>query len=461
MAFIAAALSIWPDEEPGNRLVQNHLLVFLVLRNAQVEDHVRAVEARLDGAEIVLRGGFAHARLGPVRQFLELRNAVGVEAGLADGDVDIRLRRLLHIGEEGVGGFLDLGVGLGVDAAAPAAERCERRMVDAVDRVRAGVLGAGFKLAGVAVQHLFRTRQDRRADLVDDLRRCRVDGERADIAPVDRQGATAGDKQAARVADIEVDFVRRAVFRRLLEDVERLAEGLVIDQRLHRARVEERALAGALRLDEAARDRGDEPVGLRIALLRNAGPVIRRAVAVQILAVQRLGGGKIVVPGLRRLQVVRLEDVGAVIHHVEVAVQGQHIDLAVILLREIAEEAGDVVLLQVLVLGDTVGEILKEATGDIVDHPLRREHRRIDRIGAARPVRQQLGVEIRERHGDDVDLGAGQLLEFGSAPLQRLGDLRPGEGHDIHRHTVIRTRERRPRRKAERHRDRACGKQWL
>ena len=41
-------------EELGDRRVEHHLLVVLVLRHAQVEHHVRAVEAVLDGAQVVL-----------------------------------------------------------------------------------------------------------------------------------------------------------------------------------------------------------------------------------------------------------------------------------------------------------------------------------------------------------------------------------------------------------------------
>ena len=109
--------------------------------------------------------------------------------------------------------------------------------------------------------------------------------------------------------------------RRLLEEVERLAEGLVVDQRRHVRGVEEGALAGALRLGHRADDVGDEPVALRVALLGDAGAEIRRAVAVHVLAVHGLGDREIFVPGLRHLQAGRLQDVLAVVHHVEVAVE--------------------------------------------------------------------------------------------------------------------------------------------
>ena len=49
-------------QEARERLVEHDLLVFLVLRNAQIEDHVRAVQAVLDGAEVDLRLGLGHVR---------------------------------------------------------------------------------------------------------------------------------------------------------------------------------------------------------------------------------------------------------------------------------------------------------------------------------------------------------------------------------------------------------------
>ncbi len=88
-----------------------------------------------------------------------------------------------------------------------------------------------------------------------------------------------------------------------------------------------------------------------------------------------------------------------------------------------------------LVLGDAAAEVLEIAARHVVDHPLRREHRGVDRVRAARPVGQHLLVEVRERHGDDVDLGAGQLLELRRPALQRLLD-RAGLGHDVDRHAV-------------------------
>ena len=159
----------------------------------------------------------------------------------------------------------------------------------------------------------------------------------------------------------------------------------------------------------------------------------------------RLGDREILVPGRRRLQAGRFQHVLAVVHHVEVAIEGDHVGLAAVLLGEVAEEGADIVLLDGLVGLDARRQILEVAAGDVVDHPLRREDRGVDRVGAARPVGQNLLVEIGERHRDHVDLGAGQRLELRRAPLQRLLD-RAGLGDDVHGHAgkrlVLRKRRR-------------------
>ena len=128
---------------------------------------------------------------------------------------------------------------------------------------------------------------------------------------------------------------------------------------------------------------------------------------------------------------VFLQNVRSVVEHVEVAIERDEVDLAVVGRREIAEEWGDLVPVDRLILGDARSQLLEIAAGDIVDHPLRREHRSVDRVGAARPVGEHFLVEVGERNRDDVDLRAGQLLEFGGAPLQRLLDC-AGLRHHVH-----------------------------
>src|SRR5688500_6846961 len=62
--------------------VEDVLLVFLGLGDAQVEDHVGVLEAGLDRAKIVPRCRIAHADRLPGREVREVRGAVRVEAGL-------------------------------------------------------------------------------------------------------------------------------------------------------------------------------------------------------------------------------------------------------------------------------------------------------------------------------------------------------------------------------------------
>ena len=80
------------------------------------------------------------------------------------------------------------------------------------------------------------------ADLVDDLGRLRVDGERADVAPVERQRAPAGREQVAGVADIEIDLVGRPVFGGLVVDLEAFAKASLLTSGFMSRGVEEGSL---------------------------------------------------------------------------------------------------------------------------------------------------------------------------------------------------------------------------
>src|ERR1700733_4789063 len=52
-------------EEARDRLAEDHLLILLVLRDTQIEDHVRAIEAIPDGPEVAVAGHLAHAGVLP------------------------------------------------------------------------------------------------------------------------------------------------------------------------------------------------------------------------------------------------------------------------------------------------------------------------------------------------------------------------------------------------------------
>ena len=219
-------------------------------------------------------------------------------------------------------------------------------------------------------------------------------------------------------------------------DLQRLPEAFVVDQRSHVVR-EEGALGRALRLQEVAGDRGDEPVALRVALLGDARAVIGLAVAVEVLAVEVLGNREIVVPGLGRLHPGLLQEVGPVVGHLEVAIERDGVDVTLVAGAEVTEERGDVVPLQVLVGLDPLGQRLEVAGLDEVAHPLRGEHGRVVAVGTRGEIGQQLVVEVRERDRDHLHLGARELLEVGCPALQGLRDLRAGEGDDVDRHPLV------------------------
>jgi len=185
-----------------------------------------------------------------------------------------------------------------------------------------------------------------------------------------------------------------------------------------------------------ARDGDDRPIRLRVTFLGDARTRDRLAVAAEDLAVRGFCYIEVIVPGFRRLLAELLKNVRAVVDHLEVAIERDEIGLAVVLLREVDEERHHVVFLQCLVIRDTLREVFEEGAFRVIDHPLRREDRRIDRIRARGPIRQKLLIKIRERHRQHVHLRTRQLLELGRAALQRLGDLRTDERHHVDGHAL-------------------------
>ena len=186
-----------------------------------------------------------------------------------------------------------------------------------------------------------------------------------------------------------VQLFRRAVLARFLEEGKRGGPGFVVDHRLHILGVEEKALAGAVGLNERGRDRHDRVEALCVPLLEHAGPKIALAVAVHVLAVGRGGHLKVLVPGLGRLQSELGENVAAVIEHLEVAIDGDQLSLAIDLLVEFPEVGRDVVDVQVRIVGYKVGKVRQKTAGREFNRPAGRKHADIDRICARRPVGEQ------------------------------------------------------------------------
>ena len=86
---------------------------------------------------------------------------------------------------------------------------------------------------------------------------------------------------------------------------------------------------------------------------------------------------------------------------------------------------------EVRVVGDEVGQIGQQPAVDQLDRPARGEHPDVDRVGAGRPVGQELLEQVRERHGRHVDLGAGHLLVLAPALLEAPRDHRAGPGQEV------------------------------
>ena len=197
------------------------------------------------------------------------------------------------------------------------------------------------------------------------------------------------------------------------------------------------ALGRALGLHIGRRNRLDGEVGLGIALLEDARTVVRLAVAVQILAVDGLGVSEVVVPGLRRRQFHLIEDVLAVVDHLEVAIELDQHRVATDLHAEIAEIGREIGGVDFGVLGYVGIEILDQARGGELHTPASGEHSDVDRVRARAPVILQLRENFRERHFNDVDLGAGGGLELFAALGDHAGDNRTRTGQDADGHPII------------------------
>jgi hypothetical protein len=131
--------------------------------------------------------------------------------------------------------------------------------------------------------------------------------------------------------------------------------------------------------------------------------------------------------------VVPLEDVLAVVDHLEIAVQRHGVGVALEGGAEVAEEGRDVEPVDLLVGPDPRTEVFEVPRWDEVSQPLWVEHERVVAVRPRRSVGEDLLVQVAEGDDDDVDLRARELLEVRCAPLQRLRDLRPGERQDVDR----------------------------
>src|SRR5207302_1148769 len=131
------------------------------------------------------------------------------------------------------------------------------------------------------------------------------------------------------------------------------------------------------------------------------------------------------------------QQVLAIVDHLEVAVQWDGVHLALVSGAEVAEEGRNVGPLQVFVGVHAGREVFQVSGGDEVAHPLRVEDESVVAVGLGRQVGERLLIEVAEGDGNDVDFGPSLGRELGRVPLQRLGDLRAGEGEYIDLHALV------------------------
>ena len=119
------------------------------------------------------------------------------------------------------------------------------------------------------------------------------------------------------------------------------------------------ALGSALRLNDRRCESLDCKVGLGITLLEDTGTEVALTVTIHVLAMNFGRHLEIVFPGLRRLHAGSVENVLAVIDHLEVAIDHQQLGLTADLLAELAEIGCDVVKVDLVVLGDVGVQVLE------------------------------------------------------------------------------------------------------
>ena len=215
------------------------------------------------------------------------------------------------------------------------------------------------QLACSAVENLTRTECRNRIELALNGSRVIVKLQRSWVAPFNQKATTACLEKCTGVANVKVQLFGRSVLSGLLVKFKRLLPSSIIDDRLHRSIVEVEALGSALRLNDRRCESLDCKVGLGITLLEDTGTEVALTVTIHVLAMNFGRHLEIVFPGLRRLHAGSVENVLAVIDHLEVAIDHQQLGLTADLLAELAEIWRNVVKVDLVVLGDVGVQILK------------------------------------------------------------------------------------------------------
>ncbi len=339
------------------------------------------------------------------------------------------------VGSKRPGRLLLLGVGIhtGHHIDAPADVGHVRRVV------LAG--GEGVPLAGRVVVDVRRARQDVEArDIADDGGVVGLDV-RADVTPPREHGARAGEELLeARGARVGVELVggfRRQAIQHVLDGAH---PARIVDHRLHRVRLEqEGAAVGVLHVSRGARAQEVEA---------EAAPALARVevaigvLAVDLLALEELGRGVDLLPGLRHAPFAfaagllpflgkgRIrEHVGAEVEVVAVAVARDAIGLAVPG-TDRRLEVTDIVI-HVDLLLDPVRHLGGKAlAADVaLEGSAHLDHVEVHRAGGDRLL--QAGVVVGLREVDPVD-GRTRVVSpgLGQAAEQHVVDVLVVEAHE-------------------------------
>ena len=178
-------------------------------------------------------------------------------------------------------------------------------------------------------------------------------------------------------------------------------------------------------------------IGLVVALLENARAVVRNTVAVHVFAVDGGSNFQVIVPGLGRGLAVGFQHILAIVDHLEVAIDHQHLGFATHLLAEFAEIRCDVSRVDFGVLCNVGIEVFEQTSSVKFNAPAGRKHTDVNRIGARGPV----GLDLRENFSKwnftDNDLGARGSAEFHATLGKASGDNIAGACQDVDGNAII------------------------
>lgn len=140
------------------------------------------------------------------------------------------------------------------------------------------------------------------------------------------------------------------------------------------------------------------------------------------------GNTDILIPGSGRVKPGTVEQVGAIVDHLEIAIQRDGIDAILVDGTEIAEKRDNIIPLECRIRLNARSQVFKILLAGIIDHPLRSKDKDIILLCLVLHIRQDSLVQFRKGDGAYRDLSTGTVRKFLRTPLEWLGNLWSCEG---------------------------------